>query len=213
MSYPSDTPVMRLVTPIGHDFWRDAAGKVYYSHLFDRELNVIRGHWVIRGADPATFEVLNQNWARDARHVYIHDRRLKADRESFEILNHIYARDRDSVFYLSGTAKEIDRDSFEVLDTGQQSDGPCTYTNYLTGVTIKADWYGYARDATNVYFHEMLCGKPRIIRKADRDSFEVVEGQFSRDKDWVFMRETRVKSADRATFVHVPSFKDRDDRQ
>ena len=95
--------------------------------------------------------MLNHNWARDARYVYVQNNRLKADRDSFEILNHIYTRDRESVFYLSGTAKEIDRDSFEVLDPGQQPDGPCTHTDYLTGVTVKVDWYGYARDAINVY--------------------------------------------------------------
>lgn len=200
MTDDSAAPVMRLVTPLGHDYWRDSAGRVYYSHLTDDRLNVIRGHNLIPGVDLASFEVLNRNWARDAKHVYVLSSRLRADRDSFEVLNTLYARDRDWVFYLGGKAKDIHRDSFEVLDSGEQPDGPCTAVDHLTGAVSRVDFFGYARDRSRVYFHEMLIGKPRAIRFADRETFEVVTGEFARDKDWVFLRETRVRAADRATF-------------
>ena len=193
MTEDSTAPSMSLVTPLGHEYWRDRAGNVFWCRLFDAELNVYRGQYRVNGVDLDSFEPLNHNWSRDARRVYCQASRLMADRESFKILNAIYARDRRFIYYLGGKAKGIDRESFEVLDRGEV---PSTGRR-PDGVEHK----GYARDRSSVYFHDMLCGKPRAIRHADPATFEVLDAadSISRDKNSVFWEERRTKGADPAS--------------
>lgn len=156
---------------------------------------VYRGSTSIKGADPETFEVFADIWAKDKYHVYTGSSvRKNIDATTFQALNSIFARDSKNIYFIGGTVQKIkDPGSFEVLDQG-------CYTTFLEQKKPKVHYLGYARDKFNVYYHEMMHGKPKILRGANRDTFEILKYGFARDDKKVYARGFRVKKADPKTF-------------
>jgi hypothetical protein len=121
---------------------------------------VLWRHHEVKGADPATFEVLGRFWARDAQHIYTQNSvNRQADRETFQALNYLYAKDKDHAFYLSGVIKEADAATFRVLDEGRHS-----RPGWLAPAEDDdSGWAfeGFACDAAQVFHYVMTIGKPR----------------------------------------------------
>jgi hypothetical protein len=157
----------------------------------------------IKGADVATFEPLNHIWARDAKHVYTQMRVSKlADRATFEVLNYIFARDKNNIFYLAGTLKGADVKSFRVLDSGRRptAEWARVGTNDWT-------YEGFACDANNVYWDDMLSGKPCALKGADVQSFQLLSHGFVRDARYVWHNRWRLPGAKPDAFrVLNPSY-------
>src|SRR5689334_22583834 len=86
------------------DHWREASG--------------------VRGADAATYRVLNHAWSVDAKQVYLKGKPIKAaDRASFQVLNEMFARDATRVYCKWGkTTAVVDAANFTVLDAGEETD-------------------------------------------------------------------------------------------
>lgn len=129
---------------------------------------------VLRGADPATFEVLPYSYGRDAKSVYHEKYRLKGARpEAFRQLNEHFAVDDRSVFYGERAVAGADTASFEV------------FGRY------------WAKDANRVYFQDKVV-------EADRASIELIAKDFARDGERVYGFEGRVlEGADPLTFQHA----------
>ncbi len=79
--------------------------------------------------DTDTFEVLEGNYARDAKSVYYGANRLnpQPDLETFEVLEDDLARDKDHVYYGSFTVEGVDMASFEYLEEGRYKDAEREY--------------------------------------------------------------------------------------
>ncbi|WP_425070622.1 DKNYY domain-containing protein [Sagittula sp. S175] len=73
----------------------------------------------VKGADAASFVVLSDSLARDARTVWMSGRAVKADAASFEVLSETYARDRDAVYCIMASKLKplprADSASFEAV--------------------------------------------------------------------------------------------------
>jgi hypothetical protein len=91
---------------------------------------------LIKGADPASFEILSEHFARDARAVYVQRQRYDdADPASFEILSEPdrrptqFARDRRHVYKTNRPAiiKDLNGAEFRVLDRHYGCDRTCVY--------------------------------------------------------------------------------------
>ena len=78
-------------------------------------------HWAshpVVQADPATFQHLGGDWARDARHVFVQGKPKKIDIATFEYLNPVFVKDNDNAYDWEGSIKGADAKTFEVLDPG-----------------------------------------------------------------------------------------------
>ena len=141
--------------------WQQKEGAWYYREL------------PIEGADAKTFEVLNDNYAKDKGEVYYGDtyrkgqeyylikhsrlRVLKgADPATFRYLNYDYSRDKSSVFYEGVAFPVKDVDTFELIDRA------------------------YARDRVTAYYHQ------QPIPGSDGSTFAVIDGGYSKDARQVF---------------------------
>jgi hypothetical protein len=165
-------------------FFNIHEGRVYYRT--DTAGNDV---YLLKQADAKSFEELNHLWGRDARSVFCAFTRVKAaDRGSFEVLNAIFARDRQSVYHAEGILKEADRDTFQVLDSGEQV------------IDGWPKWRGYASDKDNAYFHDLMGGKPRAIKKADLESFRTLSQIYAVDARAVYCEGQVLKPADPKTF-------------
>ncbi len=88
----------------------------------------------IRGADPASFQVLDwrATYSRDQHRVYWASIAISKDPEHFEILSNAYARDQTHVYFGARSIPGADPVSFEVTDitTGKGRD---QYREYVHG--------------------------------------------------------------------------------
>jgi hypothetical protein len=108
-------------------------------------------------------------------------------------LNLLYAKDDVQVYYIMGVAKDIsDVASFDVLDPGM----------YL-GTDGHDRRFGFARDFRNVYAHDFFSGKPKILTRADRDTFTRLEYGFAKDSEHVWIESQRINRCDPATFLPI----------
>jgi hypothetical protein len=154
--------------------------------------------------DPlASIQRLNDTWAKDEKHIYCAGRKMaKADVISFRVLNDLYAKDANHCYFLGGIIKEADATSFEVLD-----DGECVQV-YHNGFGDHVHTYrsqaGFAADERNVFHYVMTIGKPCILKKANRKSFQVLGSGFGRDQQNVYFEKTRLKGAHAPTFQVLP---------
>jgi len=142
----------------------------------------------VRGADAATYRVLNRAWAVDAQAVFLEGKRLKdVDHESFRVLNELYARDEARIFCTAGsTAAVSSPETFEVLDTAE-------------AYGLAGNHKSYARDRGAVYYAETFT-PPRILKGADPASFAPLKEGYARDARNLYFEGKPVRGADPAGF-------------
>jgi hypothetical protein len=188
----------------------------------------------ITGADPASFEALDEHHARDRLQVWHADtyresrdyfttkririRRLDgADPAAFMLLREDYARDARHVWH-DGTAFPVkDAASFDVLDHGFARDRHQGY--YLRTTVTGSDGASFsvldahhARDAKSVFHAHMDLGAspPRVISRriaeADLATFQALDSSgYARDARRIYWRGQALRDADPATFALLPS--------
>lgn len=183
---------------------------------------------VLRGADPASFQVLRPpiqaadpcatlraEYGRDRHHVFHQWKRIPgADPQTYRFLDEHYARDKTAV-YSRARRLSTRPDRFHVLQGGYASDGQYHFHQdivikgpgfELLGGAAQAD-RGYARTRDAVYH------KGQAIPHADAPSFELTKPEvgITRDRRAVYFNDQVISGADPQTFeqVHGYTFKDR----
>ena len=124
-------------------------------------------------ADPTSFEVFDSLFARDARHVYVGDRLFSNDPVNLEHVQGIIYRDSQHVYW----------------STSIISDDPANLV-----VLESSDAYTYLRDSTTVYVNGAA------INGADPVSFEVIAYAYSQDATHVFYFRDEIPNADSTSF-------------
>lgn len=156
-----------------------------------------------KGADSLTFAPHNSQWATDKKGLFNGPKRVRVnDPSTIQVLNHLFAKDSQQVYYIMGTAKAVvDPASFEVLPEP-----------VVPGVEPREPNCGYARDKFHVYFAYKMSGAPKVLRKADLDTFEVVGPGRAKDRQNVWAADTIMKGADPATFEIINDLYSKDVR-
>ena len=180
----------------------------YYSK--DKN-NVYRpiNEWIhkINGANPKTIKVLNEFYSKDDKNVYAAVDIIKdADPQTFRRIPETnYARDKNNLYYYFGDVKnlgKINEKDFKVLDSNLVKNGNEVYylgekvniknpdkfeiiENYLSSPSMVV----YGKDDKNVYvmIPYKEAGYLKIIKNADKDTFEVMENSdYSKDRNNVY---------------------------
>ena len=190
-----------LLTACTNDGFKIENGKVYYSYWtfsfgqINRELP---------GANPETFESINDWLGHDARHVYFKDRLAEgADPASVKAMKYPMFRDKND-YYIQGAPLHVaDMNSFEVLEHNDMhiwsKDSRYAYfdSTRIEVANIKqfkvVEW-DYATDGVRVY----VFGK--MLPDSDPATFEDVGSCYYKDKSHVWYLERLVEGADPATF-------------
>jgi len=161
------------------------------------------GAYACKGADSASFTPHNTQWATDDKGLFNGHKRVRVkDLSTLQVLNHLFAKDSQQVYYIMGTAKAvIDPASFEVLPEP-----------VVAGIEPGEPASGYARDNFNIYFTYRMSGAPKILRKADRNTFQVVGPGRGKDSQRVWADDNIIPSADPATFELINELFSKDAR-
>lgn len=168
MKYPAAFLLAILLSGCGGgNRYQVSDGLVFYESPF--------GVKVVRGADVATFQPLNDGFARDARHVYFTDEVVAgADPATFVALDFSTGRDATSIFRASSRCVECDHASFRRIDKNWYVDRSAAYSALNNG------W--------------------QRIEGVDAPSFTVLNSGFAKDKNYAYHNAWRVPGADPATF-------------
>ena len=192
--------------PVDNEFFlRD--GAVYFSGLYENSL--------LKGVEPKDFCCWHY-WGKSSTACFLGGIRLRgADPASFRVLNYAYAMDKTAVYTTSGRIPDAELAAFQALDNGQNDSGaPQGYAKdsrqvyfhngdgkvkVIKGAEVSSfrslgDTY-FARDEKRIYAY----GKQ--LPKADLPSWELLSHWYSRDAKRVYYLNREIKGADRASFT------------
>jgi hypothetical protein len=142
--------------------------------------------------DPATFVIMTPDgkYTHDATHVYYCGILLKnADPKTFQILAPPYSKDSTHAYAGAASIDVLDPATFEVVKPGD-SEVPFTWS-YGPKLELKdqgkppTSIWGWARDSKAYYYAD------HRVKNADRDTFEVLNSIYAKDKDRVYCAHNR----------------------
>jgi hypothetical protein len=111
------------------------------GYAYDRDARTVfvQGNPILQ-ADPATFQVIQEDYARDQRHIFYFDQVIaSADLASFQVLASPYARDAQSVFWMQHPIPGADPQSFKILNLAFQCAADHKQAYYQNQVIANAD--------------------------------------------------------------------------
>lgn len=174
----------------------------------------------IAGSDGKSFELINQNYAKDKAHIYYygytgdksHDIGiLPCDRATFEILDYPYSRDKASVYFARQKINGADPATFTILGSGYSKDRETVYFEgeRISGADVatfelykenesSVEDFSYARDKAAVFINQLK------IKGADVLTFKVLTLGYGSDSRHVFYKSSLVKDASPASFKVYP---------
>ena len=158
----------------------------HYESLSKDATTVFFQEKTIPFANPKTFKILEQGYAKDDNYVFKKDGKIipNADPKTFQILTYTYQKDKNKVFKL-GEPTSIDVESFKIL----------TYNYYKNKVKNSL----YAIDKNHVYF------QGEIIPDAVAQTFHIIASEkatqlYATDENNVYYLDKKLTDADAQTF-------------
>ena len=192
--------------PVDNEFFLQD-GAVYFSGLYENGL--------LKGVLPEDFLCWHY-WGKSSTACFMGGIRLRgADPASFRVLNFAYAMDKTAVYTTSGRVPGADLATFETLDDGQNDSGaPQGYARdsrqvyfhngdgrvkLIKGAEVSTfrslgDTY-FARDAGRIYAY----GKP--LPRVELTSWELFRCWYSRDARRVYYLNREIQGADQDSFT------------
>jgi hypothetical protein len=195
----------------------DATSFVALSSEYSKDKDTVYYRWISPGrfwvvempsADPATFEVLDFNLAKDANSVWRTDVPIEgADAATAQVVNAGWVwKDRDCVYYQFTRLDGADPETFRYLSQAFYADAKQVYwsSTRLEGADVKTfrtfgDDTPYAADTRHVWFGDSRM--PGI----DAGSFRLLHNHVFADKDGVYVsgRALPIIDAEMTTFRKV----------
>lgn len=212
-----DLPASTTLTPLNGSF-AVANGRGYF-----------RGD-LIADSDGATFQAVDDTYAKDARHVWYCDTYRKseeywlvkraratvmtdADPATFQLLKQRYTRDASRIYFEGQLFPVRDPATFEVLYSSYARDRFSGYymqepVAQSDGATFEGLSDHFAKDKTHVWYSHISLDRPGpgvvenlVLPDADPATFVAIEGDFGKDARRVYQRGAVVKGADPQTFT------------
>ena len=157
----------------------------------------------LRGAHLPSFRFFLGGFAKDQKHCYCTNSRLKGGQgRSFRALNFCYVTDGQFVWTMGGKIKDADAESFVVCDDGVRE--------LSLGQRVP---YGYGKDRERVFYYD-FDGKPNWVRKATPASFTSLnDGHFAKDEKYVFCGAATIPKAKVEHWQKIGGYYSRDDKR
>ena len=167
---------------VGYNFFKDKNNVYYQRSEFTDNPDISYKFPKIEGADSKSFETIDYSVGKDKNSVYYETQKINgADTISFKSLENNFFRDKKSVYYKNKKLENIKPENFKVINSSLVKQGENLY-------------YNIKDENDNVKFI------PLESKTVVDESFEVLDEDYTKDKNNVYFKGKILKGADVETF-------------
>ncbi len=158
--------------------------------------------------DPATFELINNMYAKDSKSVYklcnlevLND----TDPNQFQLIGPVCSKSPTSVYCFEKEVVNADASSFEHVWRGYYKDKSHVYylgepLNEVDPNTFELLSWGYFKDKNNIYFFDESIKDLVKVQRVDTSTFMVLTEMYAKDSVNVFKKGIVLPSTNPKTF-------------
>ena len=187
-----DIPSFEFLGNSYNKYYRDK-NNIYFLNDRDDKMKFEK----LAGANPKTFEIVDDYFARDDKNVYFFNKKvIGVDAKTFEEVGYDIIKDKNGLHIL------IDSNETEIKVKSLKADG-------IDLKTLKKLDNGYFKDKNNIYYG--LSGNLYKIKNADLQTFEVLTSPYSssvyfaKDKNNVYYQNKKINGIVADGFEQIQS--------
>ena len=204
-----DIPSLEFLGDSYNQYYRDK-NNIYFLNDKDDKMEFEK----LAGANPKTFEIVDDYFARDDKNVYFFNKKvIGVDAKTFEKVGYDIVKDKNGVYFLENVSEENENSEIKVkkldskgidLKSFKKVDNSDYYFKDKNGVyyensenlhkienvdlkTFEALDYDFTKDKNNVYY------EGEKVEGIDMNSIEVVNRMCIKDKNSVFYRGKKLE--------------------
>lgn len=188
-----DIPSLEFLGDSYNKYYRDK-NNIYFLNDKDDKMEFEK----LAGANPKTFEIVDDYFARDDKNVYFFNKKvIGVDAKTFEEVGYDIIKDKNGLHIL------IDSNETEIKVKSLKADG-------IDLKTLKKLDNGYFKDKNNIYYG--LSGNLYKIKNADLQTFEVLTSPYSssvyfaKDKNNVYYNGKKLDGIVPNDFEQIQSY-------
>ena len=187
---------------IGSGFVKDKNG-IYGGVLFlSSPDDMLYDIEKIENIDKDSFEIIGESYSgtfvKDKNNVYLPEmsefKKVKeADPKTFELIDEFFEKDKNNLYFLGKKVKNVDKKEIETIYVGKKIGA--AYTVFFKN---KDGVYKFVRE------NPFDSSKDKLVKlNVDKDTLEVLNRQYYKDKNNVYCDDKILKNADLQTFEVV----------
>ena len=185
-----DIPSFEFLGDFYNKYYRDK-NNIYFLNDRDDKMKLEKLNY----ADPKTFEIINGNFARDDKNLYIFGYKLDGiDPKTFETLNYEMIKDKNGVYFLENISEENENSEIKTKKLN------------LKGLDLRSfkkvdDSDYYFKDKNSIYYEDS--GNLHKIENADLKTFKDLDYNFAKDKNNIYYKNKKLDGIDAASFEKI----------
>ena len=192
-----DIPSLEFLGDSYNKYYRDK-NNIYFLNDKDDKMEFEK----LAGANPKTFEIVDDYFARDDKNVYFFNKKvIGVDAKTFEKVGYDIVKDKNGVYFLENVSEE--NENLEIKTKNLKADG-------IDLKTLKKLDNGYFKDKNSIYYE--LNGNLYKMKNVDLPTFEVLNSPYSssvyfaKDKNNVYYNGKKLDGIVPNDFEQIQSY-------
>ena len=185
-----DIPSFEFLGDSYNKYYRDK-NNIYFLNDRDEKMKLEK----LAGANPKTFEIMDGNFARDDKNLYIFEYKVDGiDSKTFETLNYEMIKDKNGVYFLENISEENENSEIKVKKLDSKGIDLKSFKN-----VDNSDYY--FKDKNGVYYENSE--NLHKIENVDLKTFEALDYDFAKDKNSVYYENKKLNEIDTSSFEKI----------